>query len=100
MIKVWRKRPGEKGEFALIENTLSSYQSEVGGYIEIVPLGRKFVLIVNEEGKLQELDENFDFRWDVLVGTVLGAQTDGEDFTDIESEEDFLLTLEAERGMA
>ena len=78
-MKAIRKRPGEAPEIIEVENTLKALQAEVGGYIETIPLdGMAF--IVNEEGKLRGLPENFRFGNDVLVGTVLLVGTDGEEF--------------------
>ena len=78
-MKVIRKRPGEEPETIEIETTLAALQKEVGGYIEVIPLdGMAF--IVNEEGKLHGLPENFRFGNDVLVGTVLLVGTDGDEF--------------------
>ena len=81
-MKAIRKRPGEEPETIEIENTLKALQAEVGGYIEAIPLdGMAF--IVNEEGKLRGMPENFRFGNDVLVGTVLLIGTDGEEFCDV-----------------
>ena len=40
------------------EVELKKLQDLVGGYIEVVDLGRRRVLIINEEGKLKHLPEN------------------------------------------
>jgi hypothetical protein len=61
--------------------SLEELQSFVGGYIEMVYLKDKKIMIVNEEGKLNGLpanvkateifDENFPDSFDVIVGDVL-----------------------------
>ena len=88
-MKAIRKKPGAQPEIIEVDNTLKALQAEVGGYIEAISLdGMAF--IVNEEGKLRGLPENFRFGNDVLVGTVLLVGTDGEVFCDV-PEADFLM---------
>ena len=38
--------------------TLDELKDIVGGYIEILPLGKKYLMVVNDEGKLQGLPIN------------------------------------------
>jgi hypothetical protein len=49
--------------------TLSFMQETVGGYIEIVPLGKK-LLVCNEEGKLKNLplNEKATQIWEAVYG--------------------------------
>lgn len=72
------KRPYEKE----IENTLSSLQEEVEGYIEVVYIYDDNVAIIcNEEGKIKNLPVNrplYDIKGkiiDILYGTILFVQT-------------------------
>lgn len=51
-------------ELAEIDGSLESMQYEVNGWIEVVPLTSSLRLVIDEEGKLYELNEN-------LVATVL-----------------------------
>ena len=68
-----------------IENTLDALKSLVGGYIEVIGLDDKVLLICNEEGKLQGLPPNFSTGYDVIVGTAVFVSFDGkEDFTDLD----------------
>ena len=94
-ILVCRKRPGEPiAKFCRIKNTLQALQEEVGGYIEAVHFGGKYALICNEDGKLQELDVNFIFGVDVIVGPALFVQTDGDEFCSIEEPADLINEIE------
>ena len=80
-IRVMVKEPGEKWQRREVDNTLRTFQGLVGGHIETVTVTPdRLVLIVNEEGKLQELPENVLFRNDWLVGTVVAVGVAGEDF--------------------
>ena len=80
-IHVMVKEPGEKWQRREVDNTLRTFQGLVGGHIETVTVTPdRLVLIVNEEGKLQELPENVLFRIDWLVGTVVAVGVAGEDF--------------------
>lgn len=83
-IHVMVKEPGHdaKWERRDVENTLRTFQGLVGGYIETVTVCDGLVLIVNEEGKLQQLEPNVLFRNDWLVGTVVavGLDKEGENF--------------------
>jgi hypothetical protein len=67
--------PDEKPYKLIIDNELEAFNKIVGGYIEIVPIGRtrkgaKVAITLNEEGKLQELPYNRNIvGFDILVGT-------------------------------
>lgn len=90
-ILVCRKRPGEPvAKFCRIKNTLQAFQEEVEGHIEAVHFGGKYAMICNESGKLQELDVNFIFGADVIVGPALFVQTDGDEFCSIEDPADLI----------
>lgn len=82
-MRVIIKNPGEQvGHFEEIENELIPMREIVGGPIETVYLGRGLVMIVNEEGKLWMLPENFRTEYDVIVGTAIVAGTCGDEFAD------------------
>lgn len=59
-IKVYSLEVGKKGYIKEIDNTLESFQKEVGGYIEILSIDMECVLdlICNEEGKIKSLPLN------------------------------------------
>ena len=82
-MRVIIKNPGEKvGHFEEIENELIPMKKIVGGPIEAVYLGRGLVMVVNEEGKLWMLPENFRTEHDIIVGTAIVAGTCGDEFAD------------------
>ena len=80
------KGPGELPLAYLLPNELSALQSAVGGYIEAITLMDGVVMLVNEEGKLRNMEPNFRYKDDVIVGPVLFLGTDGEDFSSIEAD--------------
>jgi hypothetical protein len=59
-IKVYSMPVGEKGRIKEIENSLEAFQSEVGGYIEILSIDKECTLdlVCNEEGKIKSLPLN------------------------------------------
>lgn len=64
-------------------NTLEAFQKAVGGYIETLTLCEDLVLIVNEEGLLQELPFNCKVCNVPLVGTIVAAGVAGDKFAGI-----------------
>jgi len=87
-IKAIIKRPDEEfGHIANISCTLENLQEIVGGKIETAYLGHGLILIVNEEGKLMNLEPNFrtgrGFFADTIVGTAVLVGVNGEDFGDV-----------------
>lgn len=83
-IKVIIKRPDEEaGHVCNISNTLRNLQNTVGGYIEVVPITSKTVIICNEEGKLQGLPYNFRIPGDRIQGNAIICGVEGEEFADV-----------------
>ena len=82
-MKVARKRPHEPWEFAEIENTLEALQAEVGGYIETVTCTTDACIIVNEEGRINDLPYNVTLAGCQLFGTVLLVGVNGDEFCDV-----------------
>ena len=80
------KPPGQPAFTREIENSLKALQDLVGGYIEPVRLSGGICMIVNEEGKLQNLPVNqtaTDLSAaynDVIVGNAILLGTTDEDF--------------------
>lgn len=82
-MKVIMKQPSEKvGRIIDIHNELEPLQRAVGGYIEMVNLGR-FIIICNEEGKLRGMTANFKCLSDIICGPALVCGIDGENFGDV-----------------
>jgi hypothetical protein len=77
-IKVALKKINESVKLVEVEDTLTAYQELVGGYIEVVYLENDFILICNEEGKLEGLPMNFPLGRDIIVGDVFFSKDDGE----------------------
>lgn len=105
-IRALYKRPGKTLTETEIPNELEWLQGAVEGYIEAVPLRPDLVMIVNEEGKLHEMEHNFwinlgGYR-DEILGPALFVGVDGEDFDDCPVDKegllDFLLEMEAQMG--
>ena len=66
-----------------IDNTLESFQKNVGGYIETVTLTEELVIVCNEEGRIQSLPYNCTLLRAVdFYGTILVVGMQGEDYTD------------------
>lgn len=89
-IMVVIKEPGKAAYVdPLFDNTLEAFQNAVGGYIEVVSVGRGMngVLICNEEGKLLDLPLNVSLGWDDLVGTVIAVGVRGEEFASLKAAE-------------
>lgn len=75
-----------------LDNSLKSLQKEVGGYIEVVSIGKVLRLVIDEEGKLKNKDVNeqatwlYQRRWnttDYIVGTALVVYVNGDEFESI-----------------
>ena len=64
-------------------DTLEAFQKAVGGYIETLTLCEDLVLIVNEEGLLQELPYNCKVCGKPLVGTIVAAGVKEDEFASI-----------------
>lgn len=95
------KEVGKVAKVEDIKNDLETLQGFVGGYIEAVNMGQGVCLVVNEEGKLNNMPVNFPIGNDVIVGTAVFVAygNDGEfaDLTDkqIEVVMNFLERVEA-----
>lgn len=81
-IKVIKKVVGEEPEVVEIEDTLKSYQSIVGGYIECVRFTKDITIVCNDEGKLIGLEPNFYMMSidEVICGDVVFVGVIGCDF--------------------
>ena len=81
-LKVIVKNPGQIPHYEWIQDKLESYQSIVGGYIEVVTLATDFAIVCNEEGRLRDLPYNCEIAGIDFVGTIIGVGVNGEDFDD------------------
>lgn len=88
-MRVLIKEPGKDPRTMVITNNLHLLQQLVDGPIEVHKLTDGLVMIVNEEGKLKNLERNFyvDRLKDTILGTAIFCGEDGEDFTDIREQD-------------
>ena len=81
-MKIIYKAPGGHAREMVIPNELAMFQELVGGYIEVVTIDSDTVMIVNEEGVLQNLAYNCE-AWGVpVVGPIIVCGYDDDEFTD------------------
>lgn len=91
-IKVVVKKPGDThGQIVEIDNRLEELQSIVEGYIEVFPLTEDILIILNEEGKLQDLKPNIFVSngegFELIVGNIVIVAAKGEDFGSLNDEQ-------------
>ena len=80
-LRVVMVEPGKPAHQAEIGSDLDSLQRAVGGYIEIVNLGDRCLLVCNEEGKLRGLEGNRRLEnGTVIAGPFFIVGDGGEDF--------------------
>lgn len=79
-INVVVKIPGRPARREIIRDTLESFQKLVDGPIEAIWFDKDVTMIVNEEGKIRGLGNNFYLWNDMIVGTAVFAGTEGEEF--------------------
>ncbi|NTW04549.1 MAG: DUF3846 domain-containing protein [Peptococcaceae bacterium] len=90
-INVAIKEPGKNIELLEIENTLQACQQIVDGYIEVLNINNKILLICNEEGKFNDLKRNFSIPGDIIFGTVFFCRAEEDSFSSILDEDiDFI----------
>ncbi len=82
-IKVIIKRPGEDPHEKLINNSLETLQTIVGGYIETVTLATDLAIICNEEGRIMGLPYNCDVCGVSFVGPIIFVGVREDEFCDV-----------------
>lgn len=97
-MKIVVKKVGQIGQVVEVENTLETYQSIVGGYIETCPLTKDMLIVCNEEGKLMDLEINIaiqvDGRFEMINGDCAIVKCGEDDFEGLEDEHlEFLRNL-------
>lgn len=72
--------PSKPARVEIIENELSNLQKIVGGYIECIK-AEGYDIIINEEGKLENLEPNFGIYdgMDYVAGTAIFVGVDYEE---------------------
>lgn len=97
-VRVLTCKAGEMPQVEIIENTLANLQEFVGGYIEVSYAIEGVIMILNEEGKFQNLKPNFILSsYDMIVGDVLFIGNAGEEFGSISDDE--ILSVVAHLGV-
>ena len=92
-MRVIIKEVGKEPRVEQVENDLATFQNLVGGYIEAVSTGQNICLVCNEEGKLNNLPDNFPIGNDVIAGTgVFVAYGNDGEFADLSDEQIEILT--------
>lgn len=86
-LRVVMVEPGKPAYETEIENTLEAEQKAVGGYIEVVPLDNKKLLICNEEGKLNGMQGNRRVENDIIAGPFFIVGDDGDEFRSLTEKE-------------
>lgn len=85
-IMVIVKRPGQEAYVEpLFENTLKSFQQEVGGNIEAVTFAEDAVVVCNDEGRLQQLPYNCKFCGVEFYGAIIICGTKHDDFASLKA---------------
>ena len=64
------KEPNKPIQMVNTTGELEDLQKIVGGYLEYIPFENGMLLWCNEEGKLLDLQPNFGYHNDIIVGTV------------------------------
>lgn len=82
LIRAIIKEPHEPAREELIENTLDTFQRLVGGYIETVTPASDWLIICNEEGRLEGLPYNVEVCGIDFVGPIVLAGMKGDELTD------------------
>ena len=80
-MKVIVKNPNQKSEVMEISNELEELQQLVGGYIETIPYKDNIIILIDEEGRLKDSENNIAVpKYGMLVGNIIFIGTKGEDF--------------------
>lgn len=82
----------EKPYFDVISNDLKAFQNIVGGYIEVLALSDRLLLVCNENGKLERLTGNRRVGRDIIVGNFFVAADGGDgEFASLTDDEKSML---------
>jgi hypothetical protein len=94
-LQVVRLDANQNPQVLTIPNNLKTFQNIVGGLIEVVEIC-DVLCIINEEGKLLDLDPNFAFPisvhegkryFDIIAGDCFFVGDDGENFRSLTDDE-------------
>ena len=83
-MRVIVKKPNQKSETIEVGNELEELQQLVGGYIETIPYKDNIIILLDEEGRLKDSEDNIVVsKYGMLVGNIIFIGTEGEDFTSL-----------------
>lgn len=85
-IKVIRKEPEKGPQLIEIDNTLETFQKEVGGYIALGETPTTLCILCDEEGTLKQKPFNMTACGMRFVGTILFLESKGEEFQSLSDE--------------
>lgn len=94
-VKIVRLDANQNPQILTIPNSLKTFQDIVGGLIEVVEICG-VLCIINEEGKLLDLDPNFAYPigvqegkryFDIIAGDCFFIGDDGENFRSLTEDE-------------
>lgn len=86
-MKAVYKCPGQAPAVIDVANDLKALQWLVKGHIEVVRMSEDVVLIVNEEGLLNNMRFNCSFLGELLFGPMVFLGVDGEEFRGLSDRE-------------
>ena len=80
-MKAILKKPNCKSELVEINDELEELRQLVGGYIETIPYRDNIIILLDEEGRLKDSEDNIVVsKYGMLVGNIVFVGTKGEDF--------------------
>ena len=90
-MKIVIKNVNEKAKIVEVEYSLEIFQSIVGGYIEVFPFQDNILMVLNEEGKINDLPLNFilanENYEEQIVGNVFFTSRNDVDFDSLNEEQ-------------
>ena len=86
-IRIVYKMPHCEAWITEMPNTNAAIQERVGGYYQVVYMGRNIVMLCNEEGKLNGSAVNFGFGDDLIFGSVVFCGVADDEFCSLTHKE-------------
>lgn len=83
-IRVVKVDPNKPPYVKDVANKLSAFQQEVGGWIEVIAVDEKYLLICNEEGKLNGMEHNRRICDDIIAGPFFICGAYDEEFQSLD----------------
>lgn len=96
-ITVVVKEPHDILKVVEVDHTTDAFNDIVGGWFEVIDLPFNVDMVLNEEGKILNLEPNIFIGWDVVVGTVFFVIRDGENWKSLDDIQKVVMALEEYR---